>query len=120
MAEASHSDTIHNLLGTDPICSGRVTSSTVAHIAALVEAMEQRAFDAENLLSSMMKGGQLMAEALGEAGDTFGYLHACMFSAERHLRENGWLKPDACDCQAPPTHMSNDCPIHGLDDGRPF
>lgn len=89
-------------------------------IAAEIVALEQRALAAEALLSSMMKGGELMSQVLGEAGDTFGYLHACMFSAESHLREHGWFKPAVCNCQAPPTHLSNDCPIHGLDDERPF
>lgn len=82
--------------------------------------LEARALAAEELLSSMMLGGQLTFQALGEAGETFGYLHACMFGAEQHLREHGWLKPDICNCQSPPTHMSNDCPVHGLDDERPF
>ncbi|BBD98018.1 hypothetical protein SAMIE_1015190 [Sphingobium amiense] len=66
-------------------------------IAAEIVAMEQRALRAEELLSSMMKGGELLAEALGEAGETFGYLHACMFGAEQHLREHGWLKPVPVD-----------------------
>lgn len=61
-------------------------------IATEIVAMEQRALAAESLLSSMMKGGALLSQALGEAGETFGYLHACMFGAEQHLRENGWLK----------------------------
>ncbi|CAM8631707.1 hypothetical protein [Sphingobium cupriresistens] len=82
--------------------------------------LEQRALRAESLLSSMMKGSELMSHALGEASETFGFLHACMFGAEQHLRETGWFKPDACNCQAPPTHLSNDCPIHGLNDERPF
>lgn len=89
-------------------------------VAAEIVAMEGRALAAESLLSSIMKGGNLMAQALGEAGETFGFLHACMFGAEAHLREHGWLKPEICTCQAPPTHMANDCPIHGLDDGKPF
>ncbi|MCC4258053.1 hypothetical protein [Sphingobium lactosutens] len=89
-------------------------------IAAEIVALEQRALRAEELLSSMMKAGELLSQALGEAGETFGFMHACMFGAEHHLRENGWIKPDVCNCQAPPTHMSNDCPVHGLDDERPF
>lgn len=94
--------------------------AATAKIAAEIVAMEQRALEAEALLSSMMKGGDLMAQALGEAGETFGFLHACMFGAERHLREHGWIKPAVCSCQSPPTHLSNDCPVHGLDDERPF
>ena len=89
-------------------------------VAAEIVALEQRALRAEELLSSMMKAGELLSQALGEAGETFGFMHACMFGAEHHLRENGWIKPDVRNCQAPPTHMSNDCPIHGLDDERPF
>lgn len=85
-----------------------------------VSSNEARALRAEELLSSMMKGGEMMSQALGEASDTFGFLHACMFGAEQHLRENGWAKPSTCNCQAPPTHMSNDCPVHGLDDEEPF
>ncbi|PHP18317.1 hypothetical protein CG471_18425 [Sphingobium sp. IP1] len=83
-------------------------------------ALEERALQAEVLLSSMMKGGEMLAQALGEAGETFGFLHASMFGAESHLRQHGWIKPAVCNCQAPPTHMSNDCPIHGLDDMEPF
>lgn len=94
--------------------------AATVEIAAEIVAMERRALAAESLLSSMMKGGELMAQALGEAGETFGFLHACMFGAEQHLREHGWIKPDVCNCQNPPTHMSNDCPIHGLDDEKPF
>lgn len=56
--------------------------------------LEQRALQAEELLSSMMKGGEMMSQALGEASETFGYLHACMFGAEQHLRKHGWLKPE--------------------------
>lgn len=89
-------------------------------IAAEIIAMKSRVLEAESLLSSMMMGGEMMSQALGEAGETFGFLHACMFGAERHLRLNGWLKPDVCNCQSPPTLMSNDCPIHGLDDVEPF
>lgn len=56
--------------------------------------MERRALEAERLLSSMMRGGELMRDALGEAGEVFGYLHACMFGAEQHLRRNGWIPPE--------------------------
>ena len=94
--------------------------AATVEIATEIVAMEQRALEAESLLSSMIKGSELMEEAIGAAAETFGFLHACMFGAERHLREHGWLKPDVCNCQAPPTHMSNDCPVHGLDDERPF
>lgn len=95
-------------------------NAATPEIAAEIVAMEHRALRAEELLSSTMKAGELLSQALGEASETFGFLHACMFGAEHHLRENGWIKPDVCNCQAPPTHMSNDCPIHGLDDERPF
>ena len=64
-------------------------------IAAEIVAMETRALAAEELLSSMMLGGQLTFQALGEATDMMGYLHACMFGAEQHLREHGSLKPVA-------------------------
>lgn len=84
------------------------------------DAFEQRALASESLLSSMMKAGEMLSQALGEAGETFGFMHACMFGAEQHLRENGWFKPEVCNCQSPPTHLSNDCPVHGLDDERPF
>lgn len=89
-------------------------------IAAEIVALEQRAQAAEQLLTNMMVGSEMMSQALGEATETFGYLHACMFGAEQHLRVYGWLKPDVCNCQAPPTHLSNDCPVHGLDQEMPF
>ena len=76
--------------------------AATAEIAAEIVAMEARALAAESLLSSMMKGGELLSQALGEAGETFGYLHACMFGAEQHLREYGWLKPvDAIEDERP-------------------
>lgn len=51
-------------------------------------AAEQRATNAEALLSSMMIAGDMMAQALGEASDSFGFMHACMFGAEQHLRNH--------------------------------
>ena len=104
--------TVHHV-GKQILRDGQHYADAVTvEIAAEIVAMEQRALRAEELLSSMMKAGKLLSQALGEAGETFG--------AEHHLRENGWIKPDVRNCQAPPTHMSNDCPIHGLDDERPF
>lgn len=70
-----------------------------AIIQILPAAMEQRALRAEDLLSSMMRGGEMISTALGEACETFGYLHACMFGAEQHLREHGWIKPDAAPAE---------------------
>ena len=66
-------------------------------IAAEIVAMEERALAAESLLSSMMKAGELLNKALGEACETFDFMHACMFGVEQHLRQNGWLpdRPDA-------------------------
>ena len=112
--------TVHHV-GKQILRDGQHYADAVTvEIAAEIVAMEQRALRAEELLSSMMKAVKLLSQALGEAGETFGFMHACMFGAEHHLRENGWIKPDVRNCQAPPTHMSNDCPIHGLDDERPF
>jgi len=72
---------------------GPLTSADSLRIAGRMEALERRALRAEELLSSMMLGGQLTFQALGEATEMMGYLHACMFGAEQHLREHGWLKP---------------------------
>ena len=95
-----YTDLIVKLLQEDPACNGRVTTSTVNQITEQVIAkLETRALNAEALLSSMMRGGELGMQALHEAYDTMGYLHACMFGAEQHLREHGWLKPEPVDSE---------------------
>ncbi len=60
-----------------------------------IELAERRAVGAEQLLASMMAGGQAIAQALSEAGDSFGLLHAAMFAADQHLRNFGWERPPA-------------------------
>jgi hypothetical protein len=75
-----------------------------------IQLLEARALAAEQLLSAMINGGQIISEALAEAGESFGMLHATMFGADQHLRRHGWLRPDRRPADADP-----EC-----DDGIPF
>lgn len=53
-----------------------------------LDAMRRRAESAEAELRSMLHGAEMIREALWAAGESFGYLEACMFGADQHFRRH--------------------------------
>lgn len=80
-------------LGSHQGASG-VAQTGAAPEADELDVMQRRAEAAEAELRSMCHGAEMIREALGEAGETFGYLQACMFGAEQHLRRYDATPPD--------------------------
>ena len=66
--------------------AGGAAQSDAAPDDDALDVMQRRAEPAEAELRSMMHGAEMIREALCEAGESFGYLQACMFGADQHFR----------------------------------